>query len=80
METIEVTAHFDTQGRITPLSFVWKDSTFRIEGTGRRWEAKDGKHMLVMVAGNRAFHLTFDCRTAVWKLIRSSEKPTVPTI
>ena len=78
MELIEVTAHFDTEGRITPITFVWKGRSYRVEGTGRRWEAKDGLHILVMVAGNRAYHLIFDCGTGVWKMVRSSEQPTVP--
>lgn len=80
MEIIEVTAHFDPKGRITPLTFVWKGRTYRVEGTGRRWDAKDGIHILVMVTGNRAFHLVFDGNTGIWKLIRSSEQPTVPQI
>ena len=78
MDRIEVTAHFDTQGHITPLTFVWKGRSYRVEDTGRRWEAKDGKHILVMVAGNRAFHLIFDINSCIWLLIRGSEQPTVP--
>jgi len=80
METIEVTARFDPQGHITPLTFVWQGRSYRVEGTGRRWNAKDGLHILVMVTGNRAFHLIFDCGTGVWKLVRGSEHPTVPQI
>ena len=80
MEAIEVTAHFDTQGRITPLTFVWRGRSYRVEGTGRRWNAKDGLHILVMVTGNRAFHLIFENDKSTWKLVRSSEQPTVPQI
>ena len=80
METIEVTAHFDLQGRITPLTFVWQGRSYRVEGTGRRWEAKDGLHILVMITGNRAFHIIFDSRTGIWKMVRSSDLPTVPQI
>jgi hypothetical protein len=80
METIEVTAHFDTQGYITPLTFVWRGRSYRVEGTGRRWEAKDGIHILAMVVGNRAFHLVFENGTNTWKMVRSSEQPTVPQI
>ena len=78
METVEVTAHFDTQGRITPLTFIWRGRSYRVEGTGRRWESNDGTHILVMVTGNRAFHLIFDNETAIWNMVRSSEQPTVP--
>ena len=78
MDRIEVTAHFDTQGHITPLTFVWKGRSYRVEDTGRRWEAKDGRHILVMVSGNRAFHIIFDVNSCIWVLIRGSEQPTVP--
>ena len=78
METIEVTAQFDLQGRITPLGFVWQGRSYRVDSTGRRWEAKDGLHILVMVPGNRAFHLIFNRQTSIWQLIRGGEIPTVP--
>jgi len=80
MDKIEVTAHFDPDGKITPINFVWLGRSYRIESTGRSWEAKDGLHILVMVPGNRAFHLIFDNRAFVWKLIRGSEIPTVPRV
>ncbi|MFC1996833.1 hypothetical protein ACFLXI_04400 [Chloroflexota bacterium] len=80
MEIIEVTAHFDSEGRVTPITFVWNGISYRVEGTGRRWEAKDGLHILVMVSGDRAYHLIFDFGTGIWKLARSSEPPTGPKI
>ena len=78
METIEVTARFDLEGRITPVSFIWQGRSYRVDGTGRRWEAKDGLHILVMAPGNRAFHLIFNSQTCIWMLIRGGEVPTVP--
>jgi hypothetical protein len=80
LDTIEVTAHFDQDGHITPLSFVWNGQSYPIEGTGRRWKAKDGHHILVMVAGNRVFHIVFNCGSGIWKLIRSGEQPTQPFV
>jgi len=78
MDTIEVTAHFDPNGHITPIDFVWEDRSYRVEGIGRRWEAKDGFHILVMVPGNQVFHLIFNRNTGIWKLIRSIEQSTTP--
>jgi len=75
MDKIEVTAHFDIHGNISPLNFVWNRSTFRIEDTGRRWEAKGGKHMLVMTADNRVFHLMYEFNTCTWKLVLSHISP-----
>lgn len=72
MDTIEVTAHFDPEGRITPITFIWEGRSYSIEGTGRQWEAKDGFHILVMIPGNRVFHLIFNRGTGIWKLLRNS--------
>ena len=80
MEIIEVTAHFDTQGHVTPLNIVLKGTSYRIEDSGRRWEAKDGLHILVMLAENRIFHLIFDRGSGKWKLVRSDEQPSLPKI
>jgi hypothetical protein len=77
MDRIEVTAQFDTQGRITPLSFFWKQRLYRVEDVGRRWEAKDGRHILIMIAGNRVFHLIFNSNSCTWDLVHSDEKPII---
>jgi hypothetical protein len=66
MEPIEVTAHFDAQGVITPLHFIWKGSRFQVESTGRRWRDDNGQHMLVMVASGRIYELTFKNSEERW--------------
>lgn len=75
VDKVEVTAHFDIQGNIKPLNFVWNGSTFRVEDTGRHWQTKGGKHMLVMIANNRVFHLMFEFNTCTWKLVQSNVHP-----
>ena len=75
MDRVEVTAYFDIHGNITPINFVWNRSTFGIEDTGRRWEAKGGKHMLVMTAGNLVFHLMFEFNTCTWNLVHGNIPP-----
>jgi hypothetical protein len=75
MESIEVTALFDPTGHITPLSFVWKERKYRVEGTGRRWEAKDGLHILVMSEGNQVYHLIFQSDSGIWKLVYRNGEP-----
>lgn len=75
MDKVEVTAYFDTQGNITPLNFIWNRSTFRIEDTGRRWDSKSGKHMLVMISGDRVFHLMFEVNTCTWNLVHGNIHP-----
>jgi hypothetical protein len=68
MQPVEVTVRFDREGMVTPLHFTWKDSQYLVESTGRRWEASDGKHMLVMVPGGRIFELVFTPSQGRWFL------------
>ena len=71
MQPIEVTAHFAADGKATPLRFTWKGSVYVIESTGRRWQAEDGQHILVMATGGRMFELLFVCGTGRWYLARA---------
>lgn len=71
MEPIEVTAHFDTQGKATPLRFTWQGSVYPIESVGRHWKAEDLLHILVMVPEGRIFELLFDCQASRWYLGRA---------
>lgn len=68
MEPVEVTVHFDAQGRITPLSFSWKGGNYRVESAGRRWQDEDGEHILVMVPGSRIYELVFKSGEGRWYL------------
>ncbi len=70
MEPIEVTVHFDQDGKITPLRFTWKGRDYPVESTGRRWQAADGQHILVMVPGGRIFELLFVPIAGCWYLGR----------
>ncbi len=78
MVGIEVTIRTDAQGRIIPLSFVWKRRVYRIDGIGREWQAADGDHILAMTPGNRAFHLLYKKKKGRWYLLRGGETPTIP--
>lgn len=66
MEPIEVTAHFNQQGAITPLHFTWKGGRYRVESTGRHWQDDNGQHMLVMVASGQIYELTFRSDERRW--------------
>lgn len=78
MEPIEVTARFNEEGKIIPVSFVWNQRTFRVNSIGRQWNGDDGYHVLVMTPGNRAFHLLFATAKGKWYLVRGSDSPTIP--
>lgn len=68
METIEVTARFDSQGGITPLKFTWQGQNYLISSVGRRWETADGQHILVMVPGEKVYELIFIPSLGRWYL------------
>ena len=70
MEPIEVTAHFDQQGTITPLDFTWKGSKYTMESTGRRWLDDDGQHLLVMVMSGQVYELIYKKDDWRWYLQR----------
>ena len=66
MDPVEVTARFDLSGKVTPLSFTWQGREYQVEGTGRRWLAQDGLHLLVMAVGERVFELVFFAQEGSW--------------
>jgi hypothetical protein len=68
MDPIEVTVRFDPQGQITPLRFTWKDRSYLVESTGRRWTGADGQHILVMTGGGAMFELLFSPGEGRWYL------------
>ena len=77
MEPIEVTAHFDEFGKITPLHFTWKGSLFRVESTGRYWLDEAGQHMLVMLSSGKIYELLFNGAQGSWYIARSGSDRTV---
>jgi hypothetical protein len=70
MDAVEVLARFDAQGKVTPLRFSWQGQEFEIESTGRRWQAEDGLHILVMTPGGRMFELLLLASEFRWYLSR----------
>lgn len=80
MDPIDVTARFEFDGKISPLSFVWQNRTYRIDSIGRQWKGEDGFHILVMTPGNRAHHLLFMSEKGLWYLVRGGESPTIPVV
>lgn len=71
MEPIEVTAHFDEHGTITPLHFTWKGGVYRVESTGRRWADEGNQHILVMVSNGRIYQLTYQSGEGRWYIEQS---------
>ena len=72
MDPIEVTAHFDEQGTLTPLQFKWKGTLHHVESSGRRWEDERGLHILVMVMSGRILELTYRGEERRWFVSRAA--------
>ena len=60
MEEVEVTAHFDLDGGITPKRLIRKGKEFILDGSGRQWDDDLGLHFLVMIPGDQVFELLYD--------------------
>ena len=69
MEIIDVTAEFDSHGKVTPLKFIWRGISFPVDSIGRRWEDDRGQHVLVMIPAGRAFELLYANHERAWYLI-----------
>lgn len=72
MEAIEVTARFDLQGQIHPLSFIRAGQAYPVTSTGRRWEDERGLHILVMAPLEQVVELVFIPAERRWYLGRQS--------
>jgi len=59
MEPITITVRFDLHGQATPLDFTWRGQNYRVESTGRRWQASDGQHLMILTSVGRMFELLF---------------------
>lgn len=66
MDKVEVTARFETDGKITPIRFAWQGRTYLVDSTGRRWQDADGTHILVMVPGGEVVELVFAATELRW--------------
>jgi len=58
-ESTNVTARFDPQGKIIPLSFTWRGSTYTVDSIGRRWQDEAGLHILVMAPAEQVYELVY---------------------
>jgi len=68
MEPVEVTARFDLDGKIIPLTFSWREKNYKVASVGRSWEDEAGRHILVMTPGDRIYQLVFIPAESLWYL------------
>jgi hypothetical protein len=67
----EVEARWDDDGRVTVRSFTWQGQRQAVSSQGRQWVADDGRHVLVMTAGERVVELVH--ADTGWQLRQGSE-------
>ena len=70
MEPINVTARFDETGMVHPLSLCWQGREYRMDISGRRWQAEDGLHILVIATTGQAFEILFKPAEGRWYLVQ----------
>jgi hypothetical protein len=71
MEAIEVTARFDEYGTIHPQRLRWLGREYPVEAAGRRWQAQDGLHILVLTPTGRAFEICFNATEGRWYMVQT---------
>lgn len=66
MIPINVTAEFDIEGNVFPISFTLKGVQYSIDTIGRKWQDEKGNHFLVMVPSERVYELLFALKEMCW--------------
>jgi hypothetical protein len=79
MIPICVTAQFDIEGDVFPISFTLKGVQFSIDTIGRKWQDEKGNHFLVMVPSKRVYELLFVPKEMCWYQVPyGMQKRTTP--
>ncbi|HVN55851.1 MAG TPA: CinA family protein [Anaerolineaceae bacterium] len=77
METIQVQARWDPEGRAEPSRFTWNGQEWRVDSTGRRWKDDQGEHILCMTAQGQVFELVYHPLQEIWTLGFHNESRSV---
>ena len=71
MDVIEVTARFDQHGAIYPIQLRWRGRKYLVEAAGRRWQAPDGLHILVLTPTGKGFEICFNAAEGRWYMVQA---------
>jgi hypothetical protein len=66
---IEVRTRLDRQGKLVPVDCIFQGKKYQITGVGRRWQAEDGEHLMVMFPRERAVEL-LHCSDGSWMFVK----------
>lgn len=64
-----VEARFDQDGGVRVESFAWRQRQLLVVAAGRTWLDDDGRHLLVMVAGDRIYELLLRRSDLSWRVV-----------
>ncbi len=77
--SIQVEARLESDGRVTPLSLVWRGRRVAIADVGRQWtQEHDGaphRHVLVMLPNSDRLELALNQHTLTWRLVQTWTTP-----
>ena len=75
MEKIEISTRFNKEGAPLPQEIKIGNQVIPILNVGRQWETPQGRHILVMDAQNRTYHIFFQTADLSWYWIRDLKDP-----
>jgi len=67
-DAVEAEARLERDGRLIPQWFNRNGTTYMVASYGRRWDAEDGQHMLVMDHKAQVYELVFSPADQSWYL------------
>jgi hypothetical protein len=72
-EAVAVEARFEADGAVRPRRFTRGGDWLDVSDVGRQWVAADGRHVLVMAAGQQTFELLLERESLCWRVVRATE-------
>lgn len=67
---VEVRTKQNADGEEYPVSCTLDGQTYQLFGVGRRWQAEDGEHLLVMFPRDRVVEL-LHCDDGTWQFVKN---------
>ena len=72
-EPTAVDARFEADGSVRVRRFTRGHAWLDVSDVGRQWADEAGRHVLVMVAGQRAFELLLERESLTWHVVRAPD-------
>ncbi len=72
-KAVAVEASFKADGAVRPRRFTRGGAWLDVSDVGRQWVEADGRHVLVMAAGQQTFELLLERESLCWRVVRATE-------